>query len=452
MDIPDTYKKPPQNIEAEMSVLGGLLLDNDAMWKVTELLHPEDFYLEKHRRIMLAMLELEQGKNPCDLITLTTALRKRGDFDQVGGAAYLATLVDYVPTAANITYYCKIVREMSLARRLVSAGTEIATRGTSLKEDVGELVDYAQKTIMEIADTSTVSGSVHIKELMQSSYAKLQSLYERKEQITGISTGFVDLDKMTAGFHPGNLIIVAGRPSMGKTAFALNIAQHAASQAIDAEPVLVFSLEMGNDELALRLLASEARVDAGRMKTGLFKDTDWPKMARAGEALAQSKLYIDDASSLSVLDLRAKARRQKAETGLGMVIVDYLQLMKGNSRLENRQQEISDITRSLKALAKELKIPVVALSQLNRSIETRGKNERRPLMSDLRESGAIEQDADMIMFEYREEVYDKENPDLKGKAEIILVKQRNGPIGTVDLVFMGEYTRFENLSTREEFR
>jgi replicative DNA helicase len=452
MDSHDTYKKPPQNIEAEMSVLGGLLLDNDAMWKVTELLCPEDFYLEKHRRIMLALMELEQSKNPCDLITLTTALRKRGDFDQVGGAAYLTTLVDYVPTAANITYYCKIVREMSLARRLVSAGTEIATRGTSLKEDVGELVDYAQKTIMDIADTSTVSGSVHIKALIQSSYKKLQSLYERKEQITGISTGFVDLDKMTAGFHPGNLIIVAGRPSMGKTAFALNIAQHAASRTIDAEPVLVFSLEMGNDELALRLLASEARVDAGRMKTGLFKDTDWPKMARAGETLARSKLYIDDASSLSVLDLRAKARRQKAETGLGMVIVDYLQLMKGNSRLENRQQEISDITRSLKALAKELKIPVVALSQLNRSIETRGKNERRPLMSDLRESGAIEQDADMIMFVYREEVYDKENPDLKGKAEIILVKQRNGPTGTVDLVFMGEYTRFENLSTSEEFR
>jgi replicative DNA helicase len=434
-----------------MSVLGGILLDNDAMWKVTELLRPEDFYREPHRVIMLAMLELEKTKDPCDLVTLTTALRKSGDYESAGGASYLAMLVDYVPTAANITHYCKIVKETAIARKLVSAGTEIATRGTDPEEDVAELVDFAQKSVMEIADSSTVSGSVHLKELMHEAYKTLKTLYERKEHITGISTGFIKLDEMTAGFHPGNLIIVAGRPSMGKTALAMNIAQHAAGLAKDPVPVLVFSLEMGREELAMRLLASEARVDAGRMKTGFFKDADWPRLVKGSNSLAQSKMYIDDSSSLTVLEMRAKARRQKSETGLGMVIVDYLQLMKGNSRLENRQQEISDITRSLKALAKELKIPVVALSQLNRSIENRAKNERRPLMSDLRESGAIEQDADVIMFVYREEVYDKENPDLKGKAEVIIVKQRNGPTGSVDLVFRGEYTRFENMSDREEY-
>jgi replicative DNA helicase len=333
----------------------------------------------------------------------------------------------------------------------VSAGTEIATRGNDPEEDVTELVDFAQKTVMEIADSSTVTGSVHLKELMHETYKTLRTLYERKEHITGVPSGFIKLDELTAGFHPGNLVIIAGRPSMGKTALAMNIAQHAACNSKDPVSVLVFSLEMGKEELALRLLASEARVGAGRMKTGFFKDTDWPRLARGSNALSQSKMYIDDSSNLTVLEMRSRARRQKSETGLGMVIVDYLQLMKGNSRLENRQQEISDITRSLKALAKELKIPVVALSQLNRSIETRGKNERRPLMSDLRESGAIEQDADVIMFVYREEVYDKENPDVKGKAEVIVVKQRNGPTGTVELVFRGEYTRFENMSEREDY-
>ena len=444
-------KLPPQNIEAEMSVLGGILLDNDAMWKVTELLRPEDFYREQHRKIMLAMLELEKNAEPCDLVTLSATLQKSGDYGAAGGAEYLLMLVDFVPTAANITYYCKIVKKTAIARRLVSAGTEIATRGNDPEEDVTELVDFAQKTVMEIADSSTVTGSVHLKELMHETYKTLRTLYERKEHITGVPSGFIKLDEMTAGFHSGNLVIIAGRPSMGKTALAMNIAQHAAGIAKDPVPVLVFSLEMGKEELALRLLASEARVDAGRMKTGFFKDTDWPRLAKGSNALSQSKMYIDDSSNLTVLEMRSRARRQKSETGLGMVIVDYLQLMKGNSRLENRQQEISDITRSLKALAKELKIPVVALSQLNRSIETRGKNERRPLMSDLRESGAIEQDADVIMFVYREEVYDKENPDVKGKAEVIVVKQRNGPTGTVELVFRGEYTRFENMSDREEY-
>jgi len=442
---------PPQNLEAEMSILGGILLDNDALWKVSELLAPEDFYRESHRKIMFAMLELEKDKEPCDLVTLSAALQKRGDYDAVGGASYLATLVDYVPTAANITYYCKIVHKTAVARKLVSAGTEIATRGTDPEEDVTELMDYAQKTIMEIADRNTVSGSVHLKELMVATYKTLRTLYNRKEHITGVPSGFVKLDEMTAGFHPGNLVIIAGRPSMGKTALAMNIAQYAAGLAKDPVPVLVFSLEMGKEELALRLLASEARVNAGRMKTGFFKDEDWPRLMLGSNSLSQSQMYIDDSSNLTVMEMRSKARRQKAETGLGMVIVDYLQLMKGNSRLENRQQEISDITRSLKALAKELKIPVVALSQLNRSIENRAKNERRPLMSDLRESGAIEQDADVIMFVYREEVYDKDNPEVKGKAEIIVVKQRNGPTGSVDLVFRGEFTRFENLSEREDF-
>ena len=442
---------PPQNIEAEMSVLGGILIDNDALWKVTEILVPEDFYREQHRKIILAMLDLEKAKEPCDFVTLSAVLQKRGDFEAAGGAAYLLLLVDYVPTAANITYYCKIVRQTAVARKLVSAGTEIATRGTDPEEDVNELMDYAQKSIMEIIDRNTVSGSVPLKELMHTTFKTLRTLYSRKEHITGVPTGFSQLDEMTAGFHAGNLVIIAGRPSMGKTALAMNIAQYAAGSAKETVPVLVFSLEMGKEELALRLLAAESRVNAGRMKTGHFKDEDWPRLMKGSNSLAQSKMYIDDSSNLTVMEMRAKARRQKAETGLGMVIVDYLQLMQGKSRLENRQQEISDITRSLKALAKELKIPVVALSQLNRSIETRSKNERRPLMSDLRESGAIEQDADVIMFVYREEVYDKENPDIQGKAEIIVVKQRNGPTGTVDLAFRGEYTRFENVSERDDY-
>lgn len=441
---------PPQNIEAEMSILGGILLDNEAIFKVMEVLKPEDFYREAHRKIFLAMLGLEERKEPCDLVTLAEALKKNGTLDEVGGAAYLLMLVDYVPTAANISYYCRIVQEKSLARKLVSIATEIASRGNDAEGDISDLMDYSQKEILAITDGSVSIRSTHIKDLMQGTFRTLKMLHERKGHITGVPTGFIDLDKLTAGFQSGNLIIIAGRPSMGKTAFAMNVAQHAAAPEHGGLPILVFSLEMSKEELAIRLLSSEARVSAGRMKTGRFYDEDWQRLSRGANALTQSKIYIDDSSDLTVDNMRSKSRRQKAETGLGMVIVDYLQLMKGKDRLENRQQEISHITRSLKGLAKELHIPVVALSQLNRSIETRGKNERRPLMSDLRESGAIEQDADMIMFVYREEVYDKENPEVKGKAEIIVVKQRNGPTDTVNLAFVGEFTRFENLSDRTD--
>ncbi|MBI1921642.1 MAG: replicative DNA helicase [Geobacter sp.] len=449
MTSPDLRKIPPQSLEAEMSVLGGILLDNDAINKVLEILVPNDMYRESHRRIFNAMIDLNEIGEPCDLITLTTALKKKGDLETAGGGAYLATLVEYVPTAANIVYYCKIVREKSVARALITSATEIVTQAFDDQADIEELLDAAQKTIFDISENKLRPAFYPVSAILKDSFKTIEMLYEKKEHVTGVPTGFLDLDKMTAGFQRSDLIIVAGRPSMGKTAFTLNIAEYAAIQA--NIPVAVFSLEMSKEQLVLRLLCSEARVDASRLRTGHLQETDWPKLTRAAGALNEAKIFIDDTPAISILEMRAKARRLKAEHNIGLIMVDYLQLMRGRANSESRQQEISEISRFLKALAKELSVPVVALSQLNRGLENR--TDKRPMMSDLRESGAIEQDADVIMFVYRDAVYceackkrdgscTKEGHDRE--AEILIGKQRNGPIGTVNMVFRGEYTRFEN--------
>ncbi len=457
MSAVDLRKLPPQSIEAEMSILGGILLENEAINRVLELLVPEDFYRESHRKIVKAMIELNDRNEPCDLITLTSMLRQHGELEAVGGGAYLANLVDYVPTAANIAYYSKIVKEKAIVRRLISAATEIATQGYDEQTNVEELLDASQRVIFEISEQKIRPAYYPVSAILKDTIKNIEALYEKKEHVTGTPTGYLDLDKMTAGFQRGDLIIIAARPSMGKTALALNIAQYAATEADPPAPVVVFSLEMSKEQLVTRLLCSMARVDSSRMRTGHLVDADWPKLTRTAGKLHEAKIFIDDTPAISVLEMRAKARRLKAEHNIGMVIVDYLQLMRGKTNSESRQQEISEISRSLKALAKELDIPVVALSQLNRGLESR--TDKRPMMSDLRESGAIEQDADVIMFVYREAVYCEQCKKRDGSckdnhernAEIIISKQRNGPIGTVELAFIGEYTRFENHSARNEY-
>lgn len=449
MSVVNMRKLPPQSVEAEMSILGGILLENEAINRVLDILVPEDFYRESHRKIMKAMIELNEHREPCDLITLTTVLKKRGELEEVGGGAYLATLVDFVPTAANIAYYARIVKEKAIARNLISAATEIVTDGYDEQSEIEQLLDKAQKTIFEISENRLKTPYFQLSAILKDTIRHIGELYEKKDHTTGVPTGFIDLDEKTAGFQRSDLIIIAGRPSMGKTAFALNIAQYASMYAEPRCPVAVFSLEMSKEQLVTRLLCSEARVDASRLRTGHLLEGEWEKVIHGAEKLFEAKLFIDDTPAISVLEMRAKARRLKAEHGIGMIVVDYLQLMRGGGAPESRQQEISEISRSLKALAKELSVPVVALSQLNRGLESR--TDKRPMMSDLRESGAIEQDADVIMFVYRDEVYNKDNPDVRGKAEIIIGKQRNGPIGTVNLTFLGEFTRFENYAVRSDY-
>jgi replicative DNA helicase len=458
MTTADLRKLPPQSLEAEMSILGGILIDNDAINRVLEMLLPEDFYRESHRKIFQAMMKLSDLREPCDLITMTDILKKAGELEEIGGAAYLATLVDYVPTAANIAYYCKMVKEKSTNRKLISVATEIVSRGYDEQADVEELLDIAQKEIYEISENKSRPQYVPVQAIIKDAMNILKNLYDQKEHVTGIPTGYIDLDHKTAGFQPGNLVIIAARPSMGKTTLALNIAEYASANPHNKKktPTVIFSLEMGKEELVMRFLASIARVDFGRMRTGHFHDSDWPRLAQAAGIIHNAKIFIDDSPSISVLELRSKARRLKSEHDIGLVIVDYLQLMRGGANPESRQQEISEISRALKALAKELNVPVVALSQLNRELEKR--SDKRPMMSDLRESGAIEQDADVIMFVYRESVYceDCRKPDVtcsKGherNAEVIIGKQRNGALGTIELTFIGEHTRFENRSDRND--
>jgi replicative DNA helicase len=458
MSNEDLRKLPPQSLEAEMSILGGVLIDNDAINRVLEMLGPDDFYRESHRKIFQAMMRLSDLREPSDLITMTDMLRKQGELEEVGGAAYLATLVDYVPTAANISYYCKIVKEKSVNRKLISVATEIVTRGYDEQADVNELLDVAQKQIYEISENKVRPQYVQVKDIIKETFTILKGLHDRKEHVTGVPTGYVDLDNMTAGFQPGDLIIVAARPSMGKTTLALNIAEYASADLHNKKktPSVIFSLEMSKEQLVMRFFASIAKIDFGKMRTGHFQDADWPRLTRAAGILHDAKIFIDDTPAISVLELRSKARRLKSEHDIGLIIVDYLQLMRGGANPESRQQEISEISRSLKALAKELNVPVVALSQLNRELEKRG--DKRPMMSDLRESGAIEQDADVIMFVYREAVYCDQCRKRDGScpqnhernAEVIIGKQRNGALGVVNLVFQGEHTRFENQSSRND--
>jgi replicative DNA helicase len=446
--IDDNLRKvPPQNLDAESSVLGGILLENEAVNQVLELLRPEDFYRESHRKVFRAMIELSDRSEPVDLITLSDCLKSRGELEAVGGTAYLASLADFVPTAANISHYARIVREKSILRSLISTATEIATRGYEEQGSVEEFLDSAEKVIFDISEKKIKASFVAVGDMIKDTLKTVEKLYERKEMVTGVPTGYDDLDKLTAGLQPAELIIVAGRPGMGKTSFALNIAANA---AFSGAGVAVFSLEMAKEQLVLRMLCSEARVNSSKVRSGYLGERDFPQLAKAAGRLHEAPIYIDDTPAISVLELRAKARRLVRDRSkkIGLIVVDYLQLMRGMGTASNREQEISEISRSLKALAKELNVPVIALSQLNRRVEDRG--DRRPMMSDLRESGAIEQDSDVIMFIYRDEVYNKSDESKKGLAEIIVAKQRNGPIDTVTLTFLNEYTRFENYTERDE--
>lgn len=441
------HKVPPQNIEAEQSILGSILLDNQALNNALEILEAKDFYSEAHRRIFTATIELSDRNEPCDLITLANILKNKKQLDAVGGVAYLASLVDNVPSAANIAYYAKIVKERAILRSLIGTATGILKNSYDTGADVDRVLDEAEHAIFEISENKIRPAFFPIKDIIKDSFKTIERLYERKSLITGVPTGFEKIDDLTSGLQKSELIIIAGRPSMGKTAFALNIASHAAVEM--GLPVAIFSLEMAKEQLAMRMLASEAKVDSQRLRRGLLGETDWPKLTIAAGRISDAPIFIDDTPALMVLEMKAKARRLKAENGLELIVLDYLQLMRGGGYKDSREQEISEISRSLKALAKELRVPVIALSQLNRKVEDR--TNRRPQMADLRESGAIEQDADLIAFIYRDEVYNRseDNPE-KGMAEIIIGKQRNGPVGIVKLAFMEKYTSFENLARPED--
>ncbi len=440
----DSLRVPPHSVEAEQSVLGGLMLDNEAWLQVSERISQTDFYRRDHANIYRGIEALANDGKPYDIVTLAEWLESNGLLANSGGLAYLAQLADNTPTAANIAAYADIVRDRAVLRALIKAGTEIAesafrTEGRS----TNDLLDVAERTVFEIAERESRGrrGFRPIKELLVSALDRIDLLFQRDNPITGVPTGFYELDGMTSGLQPSDLVIVAGRPSMGKTAFAINIAQNAATR--EKLPVAIFSMEMPAEQIAMRMLSSLGRIDQHKVRTGKLADDDWPRLTHAVGILSEIKLFIDDTPALTPGDLRARCRRLAREHGLSMVVIDYLQLMHVPGTNENRATEISEISRSLKSLAKELSVPVIALSQLNRSLEQRG--DKRPVMSDLRESGAIEQDADLIMFIYRDEVYNEDSTD-KGVAEIIIGKQRNGPIGMRKLRFFGEYTTFENLA------
>jgi len=434
---------PPQNLEAEQCVLGSILLQQGALVKALEILTADDFYRDAHKAIFAAMLTLFDKSEPQDLVTVTSILKDNHKLDEVGGPAYLASLTDIVPLAANISYYAKIVREKSILRQLIQTSTDIAGRCYEAQDDIDALLDDVEQTVFEISSSKSSQAFYPMNSIITDTFKSVEKLFERKELITGVPTGYDDFDKKTAGLQPSDLIILAGRPSMGKTALAMNMVQNAA--IAHKVPVGVFSLEMSKEQLGMRMLCSVSRVDAHRLRTGHLKDQDWPKLTRAAGILSETPIFIDDTPAITVLEMRAKARRLKTEHDIGLVVVDYLQLMRGRAGSERREQEISEISRSLKAMAKELHIPVIALSQLNRSLENRPN--KRPQLSDLRESGAIEQDADLICFIYRDEVYNKsEDNPKRGIAEVIIGKQRNGPTGTVELAFLDHITTFENLS------
>jgi replicative DNA helicase len=437
-----SHKLPPQHLEAEQSVLGGMLIENEAIPKVMEILSPDDFYREAHRKIYDALIDISERNEPADLITLTNELRKKEHLDAVGGASYVTTLIDSVVTAANIEYYARIIKEKAVLRKLIETSTNIITESYEDRGDVESLLDQAEQAIFQISENRVRPSFYPIREIVKSSFKTIERLFEKKELVTGVPSGFKDLDQRTAGFQPSDLIIVAGRPSMGKTALCLNIAQYASIEK--KIPVAIFSLEMSKEQLVTRMLCSEAQVEGHRLRTGFLTESDWPRLTLAAGNLSDAPIFIDDTAALTVLETRAKARRLNAEYGLGLILIDYLQLMKGRSRVESRQQEISEISRSLKALAKELNVPVIAVSQLSRRTEER--QGMRPQLADLRESGAIEQDADLILFIYRDEVYNRaeDNPN-RGKAEVIIGKQRNGPIGKVDLAYFDKFTTFKDI-------
>ena len=441
----DTLRVPPNSIDAEQAVLGGLMLDERAWERIADKLSEDDFYRKDHRLIYRAIGELA-GKNlPCDAVTLGEWFESNKLAELVGGAAYVVQLANSTPSAANILAYAEIVREKSILRQLIDAGTEIVGDGFQPEGRTSEeILGSAEQRVFRIAESGArgKKGFVAMRAAVKEAFQILHQRYESKGSVTGLATGFPDLDELTAGLQPSDLIIVAARPSMGKTALAVNMAEHAAIKS--RKSVAIFSMEMSASQLAFRLISSLGRIDQQHLRTGDLADEDWPRVTSAMTLLSDAKIFIDDTPALSPAELRARARRLKREHDLGLIVIDYLQLMQVPGNKENRATEISEISRGLKALAKELNIPVIALSQLNRSLESR--TDKRPVMSDLRESGAIEQDADVILFIYRDEVYDKESPK-KGSAEIIIGKQRNGPIGVVNLTFLGRYTRFESIAS-----
>ena len=437
-------KVPPHDEDAEQAVLGSMLTDNDAVMAAVEVLKEDAFYREDNKIINQAILNLYSKSEPIDIITLKDELESMGKFEQVGGFEYLASLPDKVPTTANVQKYIKIVEEKSVLRNLIKTANEIIELGYNPTEDVEDIMDGAEKKIFDIMQSKNTKSYTPIKDVLVESFTNLEKLYNQKQHVTGVPTQFYDLDDKTAGLHGSELILVAARPAMGKTAFALNIATNAALRA--NVPVAIFSLEMSKDQLVNRMLCSEAMVDSNKVRTGKLDEEDWTKLAEAIGPLSEAGVYIDDTPGISVMEIRTKCRKLKMEKNIGLVVIDYLQLISGsNKRNGSREQEISEISRSLKVLAKELNVPVIALSQLSRAVEQR--DDHRPMLSDLRESGAIEQDADIVMFLYRDDYYNKESAE-KDIAEVIIAKQRGGSTGTVKLYWMGNYTKFVNIERR----
>ncbi len=444
-----TDRTPPSNLEAEQAVLGAIFLEPSSLVTASEALQPEDFYRAAHQRIYSVMLDLAERGEPVDVITLTAELRDRKQLDEVGGLGYLTELAHSAPSAANIEYYSQIVEEKSILRRLIRTATQIVSDGYQREDEVDAILNDAEKTILEVSQKKRSSEFQSIKDVLVETYDNIELLNNREGDITGIPTGFLELDRMTAGFQRNDLIIVAARPSVGKTAFALNIAQNVAVKT--DENVAIFSLEMGAQQLVMRMLCAEGNIDAQRLRTGKLEEADWQKLTMAMGSLSNAGIYIDDTPGIKVNEIRAKCRRLQQERGLGMILIDYLQLIQGSSSRggENRQQEVSEISRTLKSIARELKVPVIALSQLSRGVESR--QDKRPMMSDIRESGSIEQDADIVAFLYRDDYYDKES-EKQNIIEIIIAKQRNGPVGTVELAFVKEYNKFVNLDRRHDER
>ena len=437
-------KVPPHDIEAEQAVLGSMLTDQDAVSSSIEKLKEEDFYREDNKAIYSAMYNLYNRSEPIDLITVQSELETMGKLDKVGGIEYLATLPDKVPTTANANKYIKIVEEKSTLRKLIKTANEIVELGYDPAEEVEDIIDGAEKKIFNLIQDKTQKGYTQIKDILVDSFNELEALYNRKQHITGVPTGFADLDYRTAGLHGSEFILIAARPAMGKSAFVLNIATHAAVKA--KVPVAIFSLEMSKEQMVNRILCSEAMVDSNKVRTGRLEEEDWAKLAGAIGPLSEAGIYIDDTPGISIMEIRTRCRKLKLEKNIGLVIIDYLQLVQGsNKRMGSREQEIAEISRSLKILAKELNVPVIALSQLSRAVEQRP--DHRPMLSDLRESGSIEQDADIVMFLYRDDYYNEES-EKKNIAEVIIAKQRSGSTGTVDLMWLGNYTKFVSLEKR----
>ncbi len=434
---------PPHNIDAEQSVLGAMILDREAIITASEIIRGEDFYKEAHKEVFEAIIDLYNRNEPADMVTLSEELSQRQILEAIGGISYLASLSSAVPTTTNVKYYSKIVEEKAILRRLIKASSEILDKGYQAEDELNSILDLAERNIFNISQSRSQEGFTPIKEILLESFNKIEELYQKKGGITGITTGFSDIDRKTSGLQRSDLILIAARPSMGKTAFSLNVAQNAALQG---SAVAVFSLEMSKDQLVQRMLSAESHIEIQKIRTGTLSEDEWPRLAKAMGPLAQAKVFIDDSPGITVMEMKAKCRKLKMEHGLDMILIDYLQLMNGDGKSESRQQEISAISRNLKGLAREMDCPVVALSQLSRAPELRA--DHRPILSDLRESGAIEQDADIVMFLYRDEYY---HPDSEKKniGEVIIAKQRNGSTGTVELAWLGQFTKFANL---EKFR